>query len=226
MLRHLFPVLICCTLFASAAQLGASEHRIATLDIARVLNACDLVEQRRAKAELKQDIQAYNNTMRRFESEIERLQSNLELYDQGSDKYQELMAALKVKNLELKLFTQRNQEQLDQRETDIFRESFEEIRAVLADYAQENDFQLVMLLSPRKAVSRSMRDFSAEIATHVVLYGDPAIDITEPFIAYVNTQLPGDEAGDTEDGDGADEEADEATPPSRPAIDLDEAEEN
>ncbi len=186
MFRHCS--LICLLISSWVACLA--EERIVTIDIARVLNESHLVHSRPEAAQLHEAITTVNAQIKRFNDEITRLRSEMELYDEADDKYAEIDSAIKVKSLELRLYSQRQQERLGQMETTLFRDGFIRGRQMLAAYAQAQGFDMVLLLSPRDPVSGSMREFSAELATHVVLYVRDGMDITEAFIAHVNEALP------------------------------------
>ena len=213
MCRH-FSV-ICLLISACAVVFG--QERIATIDIARVLNESHLVHSQPEATQLRQAIETVNAQIKSFDSELNRLRSELELYDEQDDKHTELDNAIKVKSMELRLYSQRQQERLGQLETALFRDGFMRGRQMLADFAQARDITLVLLLSPRDPTSGGMREFSAELATHVVLYARPGLDITEDFIAHVNQALP---MPGTELAPQA-QERQQPAPESAPSIELD-----
>ena len=67
--------------------------------------------------------------------------------------------------------------------------SYEEIHAQLKRFAGEKGLKLVFQLPPGKLQTSSMQELLMQLGQQGVLYAEPALDITEAFLAYLNAQV-------------------------------------
>lgn len=206
-LRHLLPlVLLGLAPLAAATDGGAAAAgpKVGIIYLERVFEESLLV--RRNSSDLTETARSVKQTVDEMTEKLERTKSEMQTYHPSQEKYQEFEEQLELLRLKRKLYVQRKQEELDQRELELLKESYQAIKAQLADYCADHGLALVFLAPSPALHSQRVNELRLELATHTILYHEDHLDITDAFIAYANERAP-----------SADPPAPDA---SSPAIDL------
>ena len=175
-------------LVALAAPASAAPERIAVVDMIELISehpvAKDLqrrLEQREVEAETyaKQEQQALRN-----------LQGELELMTRGDPNRMMKEKELLTQQTMLKFEIEWRKEQALREYMKGLETLYANIHGLVANYARNNGFTLVLLKTNPQITAMDFNDYGAKIRLRAVVYNDPALDITPQIKAMFGPSTP------------------------------------
>jgi hypothetical protein len=187
-MRLLLLLVLCvCTTGTFAGDAGAPatsgpEYAVLRLDEALRTSKVYLARIEQIKKD-KGEIDAH---LKQMDEQIQKLNGSLEVLSPLSEKFaqaQEEREMLKVKS---ELLSKRSRALLERRHGALLKETYEVLRGHLAAFAKERRIRLVTLAPNPELPNGGSNEILMQLGMQTSLYYDPALDITEPFIAFAN----------------------------------------
>ena len=195
----------------------AAESRIGTLNLETVFSDAAFIA--KASLPLQEQAKAANDKVNAVKKDIENAERELETLAKGSVQRLDVQEQLEVLKLRYDLLVKRSRAILDRAEVGLLAQSYAVIRKELEAWRQANGYSAILLATPPRIGARNLGELRQELATHVVLAQDPALDITAAFVKHLNdtvTDLPAPSEGSAVDL-GTDEAEPKADAPA-PAV--------
>ena len=183
----LLLVLCACTVGTFAGDAGAPattgpEYAVLRLDEALRTSKVYLAR----IDQLKKDKSEVDGMLKQMEDHLQKLNGSLEVLSPTSDKFAQAQEEREVLKVKRELLAKRSHALLDRRHGALLRETYEIIRRHLASFAKERRIRLVALAPNPEMPNGGSNETLMQLGMQNALYYDPAIDITEAFIAYAN----------------------------------------
>ncbi len=195
---------LCLALLSVAFHLGAVENgRFGVLNLEKVFDQAKLVTNR--SGELRKQSQEVQEALASRQQELNRLADEVKILPPTHPRFAEKKEAFQVKRLRFELFKERSKERIEQLEADLMKQSYKELRALLAEYAAAKNFLLIFLNPSPDLNSAQAREVRLEISLRTVVYYDDRLDITADFIAFANARYR--DEGDGDAGSSSEEGA-------------------
>lgn len=172
------------TLLSTLALATAAEGKIGVLYIERTFEGSEMV--RGVQAELKRKAEQVGAQLDQIAAKLEELKAEIESTPASSPAHMQAQEQFEVLRLRRKLFLERSQEALHGEEVLKLKASYLKIREVLAEFAREEGYQLVLMAPLPEITAQGVQQLNLELATHSVLFHSDAMDITDAFTAYFN----------------------------------------
>jgi len=188
-MRHLLIALICCCVSGLAAGEGPSGS-IAVVNLEAVLNNAKLFTARLER--VKKEGAEAERQLDDMDKQEKAIKAQLDLMSKSKPEFAQLQEKLEISRLQRKLFTERTRTSLERSQAEAVAASYEDIRGQLKVFAGEHGLKLVLQLPPGKLPTASMQELLMQLGQQSVLYADPALDVTEAFLAYVNARFAAD----------------------------------
>lgn len=166
--------------------LSARAESMAVLYLERVFDESALVSAR--AGELKQIADEVRGVLDSMTTEIKNLETELQIRPPSHARYGEFKEKYEVAKLRYKLYSERQQARLGQKEVELLRQAYEEMRLVIADFAKERGFDMVFLVSEPNFQAPNGQALRLAMAQRAILYHKESLDITKDFIAYANAR--------------------------------------
>lgn len=177
-------------LFAVAGLVAA--ERIAVIDLESVFSESQLVEVR--SQQLREMAAAARTTMEERAKEVSSLETETKIRPKSHPKYAEYKERLEIAKLKAKIFAENQQELINQRELELLRSSYQDMRLLLADFARERQLSLVLLVNSGGLNATRVPELRLELAQRSVLYHAPELDLTKEFLAFADGRFVAEEA--------------------------------
>lgn len=161
---------------------------VATVDLEKIFNRLD--ERSHADSELTQLANELQKNVDAIARRIKSLEEELEVYERGSDKYQETLEKLSLLSLEYQADVEWSRQMIEFQRTVILRRIYSNIREFMDKEAQERGIDIIFVDDtvvelPPGDEEETVRQISARR----MLYTNPAIDITDAVIRLMNEQF-------------------------------------
>lgn len=180
-MRHLLIALLCtASLVAADGPSGA----IAVVNLEVVLNHAKLFTVRLER--VKKEGAEAERQLDEMDKQEKVMKAQLDLLSKSKPEYAQLVERLEIARLQRKLFTERTRVSLERSQAEAVATSYAEIQAQLKLFAGEKGLKLVLQLPPGKLPTSSMQELLMQLGQQGVLYAEPALDITEAFLAHLN----------------------------------------
>jgi Skp family chaperone for outer membrane proteins len=183
----LLLVLCACTTGTFAGDAGApstitSDYAVLRLDEALrgsklYLNRIEQIKKDKAEAEAQ---------LKQMDEQLQNLSGKLEVLSPASDKFAQAQEEREVLKTKSELLAKRTRALLDRKHGALLKETYEVLRGHLAAFAKEKKIKLVVLAPNPEIPNGGSNDILMQLGMQTALYYDPALDITEAFIAYAN----------------------------------------
>lgn len=180
-MRHLLIALLCtASLVAADGPSGA----IAVVNLEVVLNHAKLFTARLER--VKKEGAEAERQLDEMDKQEKVMKAQLDLLSKSKPEYAQLVERLEIARLQRKLFTERTRVSLERSQAEAVASSYAEIQAQLKLFAGEKGLKLVFQLPPGKLPTSSMQELLMQLGQQGVLYAEPALDITDVFLAHLN----------------------------------------
>ncbi len=141
--------------------------------------------------QLKADQAAAQAQLGQMEEQRKAVENKLQVLSPASEKFGEAQEELEVLKVKSELLAKRVRAQLDRRHGAALKEAFDVARGHLKDFAKERGIRLVTLAPNPQMPALSSNDMQMQLGLQTSLYFDDNLDITEAFIAFMNSRYEG-----------------------------------
>lgn len=186
-MRHLLIALLCTVAASLAAEGAGPAGPIAVVNLEATLNNAKLFTVRMEK--IKQDGAEAERQLDEMDKQEKVLKAQLDLLSKNKPEYAQLQEKLEIARLQRKLYLDRTRTSLERSQAEAVATSYVEIRDQLKAFAAEKGIKLVLQLPPGKLPTNSMQELSLQLGQQGVLFSDQSLDITEPFLAFLNARF-------------------------------------
>jgi hypothetical protein len=164
-------------------------------------------ELKQAKAQAEADLKS-------MEDQEKQLRGSLDIINKSSERYAKIEEDLEVLKVRRKLYVERTRSTLEQKQATAIKESYTQMRAHLKAFSVERGLKLVQV-APSEQLSSAIQDLNMQISFQSVVYYDETLDITAPFISFMNGRFAADQAASDKDAPtkAVEEQAPEAKAP-------------
>lgn len=138
--------------------------------------------------ELQKFAEDYKKQVEDLEKRILQLKQQLEALDKNQPLYQQKRRDLVLTETELKYTREMGRIRFLENYNEVKREVYNEIRRVVTMIAQEQNFDLVLRVEQPQLEEAEDRGLSFQIASRVVLFAQPGVDITPQVVERLNQE--------------------------------------
>lgn len=170
---------------AAAAEESTGPHKIGLIDMARVFKEYKKFEDLRDK--LKAEYDAVQSGGQGKAQQMQKLQEEMKQFEQGSQEYTDREQQLVKMNAELQAFGRSAQRDLMRKESELFRDVYDDALAAVKLYAEYFNFTLVLRFDSSGFDSDDPQQV-LETLNQQVVYHRNGDDITMKIIKYLNGQ--------------------------------------
>ena len=180
-------LVVAAALLGVAAVLAPRPATVATVNLEKVFNTINL--QARREADLKALVERMKAREAQLENAVKELESELDSFPQGTKPAIEAQNKVQAAVGEYRAFVQYSRLKLEAEESKFMRETYLSIREAAGRYAAANGIDLVLLDDsiPEFQIGTADRTVQ-QISNRRVLFANAALDISEPLIAFMNTE--------------------------------------
>ncbi|TVR42738.1 MAG: OmpH family outer membrane protein [Planctomycetota bacterium] len=184
--------------FALAPLLPCAALSIGTINLEKVFEESRLVSER--SAQLRSVAQEAQGKLEELTSELRNLETELQIRPSTHPRHAEFRERFEVAKLRRDLFRDRLSSDLQNREMALLRESYDDMRQLIAEFARERQLAMVFLVSEGAIEAGSVQTMRVLMGQRNVLYVDPQFDMTETFTAFANSRFRGSRDADADAG--------------------------
>lgn len=156
---------------------------------------------KQAKAQAEADLKS-------MEEQEKQLRGSLDIINKASERYAKIEEDLEVLKVRRKLFVERTRSDWERKQAAVIKEAYNQMRSYIKAFATERGLKLVQV-APSENLASNMQDLNMQISFQSVLYYDESLDITGPFISFINSRFAADQGA-------AEQPADKPEPPADP----------
>jgi Skp family chaperone for outer membrane proteins len=121
---------------------------------------------------------------------IESYEQEFELYEPGSDKWEELLQEQQLEVLEYQAQVEYRNIRATREESKGMRRIYEHIREAAAELSKENGWDYVIVNDAAFSLPEGDNvDMGAQISSRRMLYANPSLDVTDILIEYMNASF-------------------------------------
>lgn len=161
---------------------------LVSVDFERVFSSLEerVYEQSKAQA----IVNAMTEDIEQRRQHIESYEQEFELYEPGSEKWEELMQEQQLEALEYQAQVEYLNIRAKREESKGMRRVYEHIREATATLATENGWDYVIVNDAAVVLpSGDNVDMGAQISSRRMLYATPTLDVTDVLIEYMNASF-------------------------------------
>ena len=190
-MRAALPVLLLIASLAAAAAGAAEAHplRVAVLRLEDVLRNAKVYSARIDG--LKKEKAEADAKLKQFSDQQQQLENQIQALNPGNEHYYQAAEEAEVIKVRAKFYMDRARGGLERKNAVALKECYATVRAALKDYCVEKGLDLVTL-APNPEVQANPENIQLQLGLQSVLYFDPALDITDGFIAFLNARYAAD----------------------------------
>ncbi|NQU76292.1 MAG: OmpH family outer membrane protein [Planctomycetes bacterium] len=159
---------------------------------AAVCNVSELFQQYQQAKDLSADLTTQQQAVAEGADQrtgvIETMRKDLEELKEGSDAYETKSDELAKLILERDLWANTEKAKLMRRYRNLTEQTYTTIIEGIKQVAEQSGYQLVLSRDEIDIASKTEQELFAKMAQRKVLYSDPAIDITQAVVSYLNEQ--------------------------------------
>jgi len=172
----------------TSAQSSSPASKIGVVNIERVLMESDATKAYMEKA---------RGEIQKLKDEQEKLRASIKVLDQelsegrftvGSDEFYKKNRELAVKENELKLLQDFNQQELSLKNKLWQIDLYKKVMQIAKEIGKEKDLYLVLSVEEPELSPQAVDDFTLIVRTHKVLYSGEGMDLTDTVITRLNQQ--------------------------------------
>ncbi len=178
---------------ANVAAAGEARQfgQIGVLNLEQVFNEAKIYTSRRD--ELKGEMENAKAKLADVDKTIRAAETDLAGLNRADRRAIELGDQVELQKLQRKQFLERIQNGLEARQVAILKSSHGIIREHLQQFCIEKGIKLVHLAPTTDLNAPTMPDLQLQLGLQAVLFYDAGLDITEPFVSYVNGKFAEDQ---------------------------------
>lgn len=158
---------------------------VVTVDLESVFNQLD--ERGGADLKLQRMAEGLQRESDQTADKIRELEEELDIYEPGSEKYQEIMEKLSLATLEYQAFAEFSRQKIEAEKSLSLKRIYDNIRHAGRNEAEERGYDIVLVndslgqLPPGDEV-----ETIRQISSRRMLYGNPRLDITSDLVNRLN----------------------------------------
>ncbi len=190
-MRVALPLLVLAALAAWNAPARADEAKpqgpkIAVVHLDEVIRSSKLYITRIEA--LKKEKGDAEGQVKLMDEQLQQLDTSLTGLSQSNERFAKISEEFEMLKVKRKLTMERLRSDIDHRNAALIKGCFETIHDLLAKYSKENGILLVHLVPNAEIQTSNTAEIQLQLGMESLLYADPALDITKPFIEYVNSR--------------------------------------
>jgi Skp family chaperone for outer membrane proteins len=182
------PILILACIVCAAVAAETASPPIASLNLQEVMNKAKLMQSR--MDDIKRQGDAARDRLKGYEDKVKEISGWLELRLPADPEYSKKQLELELTKTERKLYHEQTRNTLERAQVAALRDAFAVIRGQLKSFCEERDISLVLLQPDTNfnLPNMSIQEMSFSLGMQSVLYSKNSLDITEPFLSYLNAR--------------------------------------
>jgi Skp family chaperone for outer membrane proteins len=137
---------------------------------------------------LKKEKGDYEAQVKLMDEQLQQLDNSLTGLSQGNERFAKISEEFEMLKVKRKMTMERLRSDIDHRNAALIKSCFETIHDLLAKYSKENGILLVHLVPNAEIQTSNTAEIQLQLGMESLLYADPALDITKPFLEYVNSR--------------------------------------
>lgn len=137
---------------------------------------------------LKKEKGDYEAQVKLMDEQLQQLDNSLTGLSQSNERFAKISEEFEMLKVKRKLTMERLRSDIDHRNAALIKGCFETIHDLLAKYSKENGILLVHLVPNAEIQTSNTAEIQLQLGMESLLYADPALDITKPFLEYVNSR--------------------------------------
>lgn len=177
---------------ADAQPPAAPSGPIVVLNLETVLNNAKLFTVR-ADALKKEGADA-EQQLKEMDKQEQAIKDKLDVLSPKHPEAGQLQDQLELLRFKKKSFYERTRRTLDRAHAELLTTAYEQVRGHLRAFAEERGHKLVLLAPSNRVSGSNVQEVLLQLGQQSVLVHDAALDITAPFVAYLNARFAGDAA--------------------------------
>jgi Skp family chaperone for outer membrane proteins len=135
---------------------------------------------------LKREKTEAEEQLKQMETQLKTLGEKLDVLSPASDKFAQAQEEREVLKTRHELLVKRTRALLERRHGAVLKETYEVLRGHLASFAKERRIRLITLAPNPELPNGGSNEVLMQLGMQTALYYDPAIDITDAFVAFAN----------------------------------------
>lgn len=175
-------------IFAALAGLAAGDSgdapRYAVLRLVDAINASRSYQE--SIERFRQEEAQIKARVKEFDDQVQKLSTAIEALPPGSERLAQLQEELEATKARRDAFVRRVSTDFERRQVAIIREQYQLTLQRLAEFSRQRGIRLVLQAADRDVTARDLMLMNLRVEMQTALYYDPALDITEAFIGFVN----------------------------------------
>ena len=192
--RRNLVLLLAASAFASLLSTPCAHAQGKGLTIA-VVNLDEVLDKYYKKKEFDATLRAQHakrsEVIQEKQKEIGKLQEDAQMFDLGTEPRKRAEQSLYQKRVELEVYAKVAQDEFTRMQRQYAVKLFEDVRARIARYAQQNGIDLVLKTGDSGITANTIQTIHLEIKLRHVLYATDTINITSKVIASLNAGRAG-----------------------------------
>lgn len=177
--------LIALALLAPCVASAADNLAVVYLD--RVFEESKLVSQR--SAQLRDSARVASEALAALAEEVKNLKTEVEIRPPTHPKYAEYKERLAVSELRFKMAQERFQITIGRKETELLKQSYQDMRTLIAVFAAERSLDLVLMVPSPEINANNVQGMRIELGQRTVLFHRESLDRTDDFVAFANARF-------------------------------------
>jgi outer membrane protein len=139
---------------------------------------------------MKKDVKQREQEIVELQEELKKLVQQKSTFTPDSPNYKQLDQKLAQKKAELELLAANSRDEFTRKEASLYHQTYQEVEAVIQQYADRNGIMLVLRASrDDESKSSNPQEVIKEVSQQVV-YSAPGMDITDQVLALLNAKSP------------------------------------
>ncbi|MBA3684071.1 MAG: OmpH family outer membrane protein [Planctomycetes bacterium] len=163
---------------------------IAVVNLEAVINNAQLFTTRMEK--IKKDGAEAETRLDDLEKQEKDLKGRLDLMPKTNADYRKVQEELEVLRTRRKLFLENTRSGIERQQGLLLADCYEQVRAHLKTFCVDRGLKLVHLAPQARLHAAPLQDMLNQLGQQALLYYDDSLDITEPFLAYLNARFAAD----------------------------------
>ena len=170
-------------------QISPSEPAVVvSIDIERVFSS--LEERAFELAKVQAIVTEMENDLKSSRAHIESYEQEFELYQPGSEKWEELMQEQQLAALEYESQVEYSRRRAVREEAKSMRKVYASIRASAKELSKQNGWDYVFVNDSLVALPDNNNvDMGAEISSRRLIYANETFDVTDVLVEYMNAEF-------------------------------------
>jgi Skp family chaperone for outer membrane proteins len=138
---------------------------------------------------LKKEKTDAESQIKLMDEQLQQLDNSLQALSPSNERFAKLSEDFETLKVRRKMSMERARTDLDHRHAALLKSCFETLRDLLAKFSKENGIMMVHLVPNSDLQTTNTSEIQLQMGLQSLLYYDPSLDVTAPFIAYVNSHF-------------------------------------